>query len=231
MMDSQRRERNGDLKQSGKTFGNPDLNMGEASTSVALTSSMTAVVLFFIGLLLTGSPAVQIRLRLPLFFLFVSALGFLYSTLVYANATGEIARLSRRSFERQMSIGNILSEYLGVYGLVFAIPLVVLGYSPDRVLPQMVLIVSVTGFLLYHCLGYSILERYVGRVSFYSFIFVALGLHVGSFLSLYWDHTGAYYVQALGLLSLIMIVTVVSLRRREEEEDGACQSPGHGEDA
>jgi hypothetical protein len=115
-------------------FEHPDLYMGETGASVSLTSFMTAVVVFFIGLLITGSPDLQVRLRIPLLFLFLSGLGFLYSTLIYANASGEVARLRQNEFRKQMSSGNITSEFLGVYCLVFAIPIIVGNVAiPDTI--------------------------------------------------------------------------------------------------
>lgn len=180
--------------------------MNEASISVMLTSFMTAVVIFFIGLLLTGDAKLQIRLRVPLVLLFFSAFGFLYSTLIYANASGEIARLKKNMFDRQMTIGNILSEFFGVYCLVFAVPIVVLGYSPDKILSFFVLIISLLSFLIYHLMGYSILERYMKRASFYITLLFMLITYIICFTFFYLDIETAFYA-----ISLILIFQVIGL--------------------
>lgn len=189
-----------------KDSKNPLLYMNEASISVMLTSFMTAVVIFFIGLLLTGDAKLQIRLRVPLVLLFFSAFGFLYSTLIYANASGEIARLKKNMFDRQMTIGNILSEFFGVYCLVFAVPIVVLGYSPDKILSFFVLIISLLSFLIYHLMGYSILERYMKRASFYITLLFMLITYIICFTFFYLDIETAFYA-----ISLILIFQVIGL--------------------
>jgi len=192
-----------------------ELYMGETDISVSFTSFMAAVVFFFIGLLLTGDPELQIRLRVPLIFLFLSALGFLYSTIIYSNASGELSRLRKHSFDLQIAAGNIISEYFGVYCLIFAIPLTILGYSPDRTLAVIVLILNSTGFFMYHHLGYSILERYVGRSSLNYIVLFLIGLHVMSFYEFFVGDILAYYFLSSVLLLTIGIITVLSIKKGE----------------
>jgi hypothetical protein len=192
-----------------------NLYMGEAGISVSLTSFMTMIDFFFIGLLLTGSPELQIRVRVPLVFLFISAFGFLYSTLIYANASGEISRLRRREFDRQMRIANIMSEYWGVYCLVFASPLVILGYSPDRILPLIVLVISIFGFYLYHHMGFSILERYTKKSLTLLINVLLLSIYTLSFLLFYFDKIPGYYVASGVLLFAIQGLFIYSMKKKE----------------
>jgi len=198
-----------------KDSKNPLLFMNEASISVMLTSFMTAVVIFFIGLLLTGEPELQMRLRVPLVLLFFSAFGFLYSTLVYANASGEIARLKKNKFDRQMTIGNILSEFFGVYCLVFAVPIVVLGYSPDKILSFFVLGISLLSFLIYHLMGYSILQRYINRPLFYLTLFVFLSVYLLSFFFFYTDMQSLFYILSSILIAFIIGLVLFLLQKKE----------------
>jgi len=199
----------------GRGFGE-DLYMEETSISVDFTSFMAAVVFFFIGLLLTGSPGVQVRLRIPLVFLFISAMGFLYSTIIYANASGELARLRKHEFDDQITMGNIISEYLGVYCLVFAIPLAILGYSPDRVLALVIVLLDSAGFWFYHYMGYSILERYVGRPHMHYIVGLFVGLYLMSFFGFYFGRIWAYYGLSSVLLALVFAVTFFSVRKGRE---------------
>ena len=195
---------------------NPVLYMSEASISVMLTSFMTAVVIFFIGLLLTGEPELQMRLRVPLVLLFFSAFGFLYSTLVYANASGEIARLKKNKFDRQMTIGNILSEFFGVYCLVFAVPIVVLGYSPDKILSFFVLGISLFSFLIYHLMGYSILERYLKRSAFYLTLSLILLTYLFAFIFFYVELQTLFYTLSALLIFQIITLILILLQKKEK---------------
>lgn len=198
-------------------FERADLYMGETGTSVSLTSFMTAVDVFFIGILLTGAPQLQIRLRIPLLFLFISFLGFLYSTLIYANASGEVARLRHRQFQKQMAVGNIVSEFLGVYCLVFAIPITVLAYSTDRFLSILLLFINVIGFLLYHVWGYSILERYIRGKTMLVMISLLTGLHFMSFYAFYIERMRLYYLLSYLLLAGIIGLFTFAMHKREEK--------------
>ena len=199
----------------GSELNKAELNMGEVQAGISLTSFMTVVGFFFIGLLLTGSESLQFRLRVPLAFLFVSAFGFLYSTLVYANASGEIARLNRNSFSKQMCVGNVLSEYLGVYCLAISAPLAVLGYSPDTFLAVLVFLVSSFSWLLYHHLGFSILERYLKGIWFRLAVTLFLLVNVVAFVAFYLQWMSLFYCSATLLAFLIMLLTVYSLKRGE----------------
>lgn len=193
-----------------------DLHMGETEVSVSLTSFMTATVFFFIGLLLTGERELQIRLRIAIIYLFLSAFGFLYSTLIYANASGEIARLHKRLFERQMSLGNIVSEYFGVYFLIFAIPIVILGYSPDRVLGVVVFAVCFLGFSAYHFLGFSILERYFARkASFIIVVFLLTLFNASIFYNFFVECYTLYYISSAVVAVAVLGIAVYSQKSRE----------------
>lgn len=193
-----------------------ELAIGESSTGVAFSSFMTAVVVFFAGLLLTGPADVQERLRVPLVLLFVSAFGFLYGTLIYANASGDIARRDPSGFERAMSHGNVVTEFFGVYGLVLAIPLAVLGYSPDRPVAVAVLVVAAAGFALYHALGYSILQRYCGRRGTASVVGVLLVVNLVQFVALLERAQVVLYLASAVGMTLIAILATVGLRRGHE---------------
>lgn len=124
-----------------------DAALSEIAVSVALTSFLSGACLFFMGLLLSSeSDPPQSRAALGM--LFVAALGFLFSTLIYANASGEVVRLRTTSFSHQMAVANALSEYLGVYPLVFASPLAVLAFTDDATLAVFFLCAAAGGVIL-----------------------------------------------------------------------------------
>jgi hypothetical protein len=183
--------------------------ISEVGIGVSFSSFMTAVVFFFIGLLLTGKLELQFRLRVPLILLFLSAFGFLYATLIYANASGEQARRGEKVFDKQVSAGNILSEYLGLYCLVFSLPITVLGYSPDKILAVILLIIDCAGFYIYHKLGYSIFERYLGKNDMrylMPLVCIILAFQIGAFIFFYIEAFIPYYI-----MSGLLMLTIFSL--------------------
>jgi len=195
---------------------NRSMGMREASTSVSFSAFMTAVVFFFIGLLLTGEPELQLRLRIALLYFFGSAFGFMYSALVYANATGAIARLKTKAFERNMVTGNALSEYFGVYGLALAVPVAVLGYSPDQILSLGVFSLSSLFMVVYHAMGYSILERYIGRKGACWALVPLIGLSGGGFFAMLRGNLVLHYGFYASLAAMIFALTCVALCGREK---------------
>jgi len=132
----------------------------EIQVGVSFTSFMTVVTMFFTGLLITQFEQFTATVRVPILFLIISTFGFLYSTLIYANASGAINRITTKRFDRQMEIGNILSEYLGVYFLILSIPLVINLVATDWFLKLSTLLVSLGGLAIYHISGFSIMDRH-----------------------------------------------------------------------
>ena len=191
------------------------INITEAFIGVALTSFMALVVFFFATLLMLEHPKDELSLRTPLIFLFYGAFGFIYATLIYANASGEIARRQKASFDRQMTIGNSLSEFVGVYGLIFAIPITILQFTGDETLSLVVFVMGLIGFSLYHILGFSILQRYLSRGPF-SLLFLSLAaLYVLVFLSAYWGQRDLHYLIAGVTLLTLGGVAALGVRGRE----------------
>ena len=130
--------------------------MDEVSISVTFTGIMAAATFFSIPVLL-GS--YRDSLFTVMFFLIVSMFGYIYSTAIYANASGHVSRLKRIKGENILSKGNIVSEYFGVYYTAFAFPIAFLAFTGAE-LATATFIVDVLGIILYHLGGFSILERY-----------------------------------------------------------------------
>ncbi len=82
---------------------NLGLYESEISVDISLTSFFTAVSLFFMGILLKESSFREyIKLiELPILFLMISACGFLYSTLIYANATENLLFLNQKFLQEK----------------------------------------------------------------------------------------------------------------------------------
>ena len=132
----------------------------EVQTYVSFTSFMTAVVVFFTGLILTQFKSFDILIKVPVTFLIVSIFGFLYSTLIYTNAACDVREGKLEKANKHILFGDILSEYLGIYLLVFSIPLVINVLTTDTFLRMVTLLSSIGGFAVYQFSHFSVLERH-----------------------------------------------------------------------
>lgn len=159
------------------------LYQGEVQASVSFTTFMTAMTMFFIGLLLTQFGTFNPTVRIPVLFLVISTFGFLYSTLIYANASGEIARFEGRRAKSHMFIGNVLSEYLGVYMLVLALPLVINAVTADAFLQFSVLITAGLGLALYSRSPFSIISRHLRPMPKIAFVAAVCAFEIALFLA------------------------------------------------
>jgi hypothetical protein len=129
---------------------------------------MTTASVVFLGLVLSDAVDQQ-RERivfsgaipsLDVLFLFLASFGFLFATLVYANSSGWLARIGTHGFERKMEIGNAVSEYMGVYPLIFAVPLTVARYLQAEFVAWAVAAIALTALVAYHYAPEtSLLER------------------------------------------------------------------------
>ena len=87
----------------------------QLGTDVSFASFLTAVVIFFTGLLLSQYNSFDPLIKVPISFLIVSTFGFLYASLILANAASEVSKENKEKYKRHMLTGYILSEYIGVY--------------------------------------------------------------------------------------------------------------------
>jgi len=179
------------------------LYQDEVQTSVNVTAFMTGVTIFFTGLLITKFDSYDLSIKIPILFLLISTFGFLYSTLIYANASGEITRYNKGSrFNKNMNIGDSIGEYIGVYFLVLSIPLVINSITTDAFLRLATLIVSLMGLIVYHLSGFSIMERHYPKAHKIILLFIVI-LEV----SLYLTQRTEYFVY----ISVIMILYLMTI--------------------
>ena len=164
----------------------------EIQVSVSITAFMTAVTIFFVGLLIANFDKYNISIKIPILFLIISTFGFLYSTLIYGNASGQVSRLKPEKFNRYMILGNSLSEYIGVYLLILSMPLVINVVTGDLFLKIATLVAALAGLIMYHISGFSIMERNYKK-SHYLLLGIIMFLEIllfmlqsaGSFLAMY----------------------------------------------
>ena len=108
--------------QTNREISGTQWDLEEANTGITFTSTVGMVVFFFIGLLITGGGEVHQQLRIPLYFLFLSAYGFLFATILYANSTSrstreEVEKGDRNRLVSHNVLGDLLSEYRGYFCL------------------------------------------------------------------------------------------------------------------
>ncbi len=178
--------------------------MQEASTGISLVSVLAAGVFFVLSLLLTRFDQAIFS---SIIFLFVSVFGNIYSALIYANATGQLSRLGGvEKAERTLEVGNVISEFFGVYPIVFAFPVAFLFFT-NIYTSVIILIIDLAGFVFYHTPGevpgsYSILERYSAE-SVYIVMTVFSSLIVFNFI------VNAYYSQNLLLVIFSTLLLIL----------------------
>jgi len=130
----------------------------ELNASIALASFMTAASAVFLGVILQKGQ--HNIIPMDVLFLFIATFGFLFATLIYANASGLLARYGTFGYESQVEIANRVSEYLGVFPLLIAIPLSVSRFLKTGPIPWAVAALALTATIAYHYLhGASLLER------------------------------------------------------------------------
>ncbi|KKW19196.1 MAG: hypothetical protein UY63_C0018G0017 [Parcubacteria group bacterium GW2011_GWA2_51_10] len=138
---------------------------------------MAAVVLFFTGLILTKFENFDISIKVPISFLLISIFGFLYAALLYSSAAQEVSEYNEARFHRAVFLGDILSEYLGVYLLVISIPLVINLITDDLFLRLVSLSAALAGLAIYQFSSFSLVERHFRhKHHFISVSIIVLGL-------------------------------------------------------
>ena len=174
----------------------------DISVSVSFTAFFTAVTIFFTGLLLTKFEVYDISVKIPILFLIISTFGFLYATLVFANTSGSLAHGKLERIDKQNRVGLRLSEYIGVYFLVLAIPLVINVITTDSFLRLSTLIVALVGLVIYHASGFSIMERQFKKLH-YLFLVLIVIFEIALYLAQVYNF--AYFVHIAVILILFLL--------------------------
>ena len=178
----------------------------EVSISVSLTGLFTAVTLFFVGLLITKFESYDISIKIPILFLIISTFAFLYSTLIFATGSGELARFNPKNIDKNMAIGNTISEYLGVYPFILSVPLVINAITTDAFLRYSTLIVVLIGLIIYHKSGFSIMGRHF-KNKHTLFLTLIILLEVALFFSQIIYNTLYYTVISIVLVIFLLLLS------------------------
>ncbi|MBI3334776.1 hypothetical protein HYZ97_04790 [Candidatus Pacearchaeota archaeon] len=183
---------------------------GEVQVGVSVTSFMTGVTIFFAGLLITKFDSYDDSIKIPILFLILSAFGFLYSTLILANSSADISRLKTERFHRNMNLGDSIGEYVGVYFLVLAIPLVINVITDDSFLRISTLLASLGGLSVYHLSGFSIMQDHYKRMHYLLFSLVLI-LEISLFIA---QRAGGYLVSLASILIFYLLALTFFSRNK-----------------
>jgi hypothetical protein len=132
------------------------LQSGEAAAGIAFSGSILAAITFLLGFAFASTRFPDdVRLLL---------IGATFSTvlslIVYASASGELARIRSNSFGKIMKWGNVLSEYGGVFPFLISLPITYAQIS-DEPWTAMVLAVLISGAIAwYERSEFSIAHRF-----------------------------------------------------------------------
>lgn len=182
----------------------------QIQTNVSFTSFFSAVVIFFVGLLLSKFETYDLSIKVPITFLIISVFGFLYATLVFANASEEISQKRVEKFKKHMLLGDALSEYLGIYMLVLSMPLAINVITTDTFLRAATISSALIGLAIYQFSHFSVLERHFKQTHY--LISTAI---IASGIILYLAQIYSYYFIQLATLFIVFIALITYLASKK----------------
>ncbi|MER5431956.1 GNAT family N-acetyltransferase [Streptomyces sp. NPDC002588] len=132
------------------------LQSGEAAAGIAFSGAILAAITFLLGFAFTSSRFPDdVRLLL-----IGSTFTTVLSLIVYASASGELARIRSNSFGRIMKYGNVLSEYGGVLPFVISLPVTYAQASGDPRTTMVLAALLSVGIAWYERSEFSIARRF-----------------------------------------------------------------------
>ncbi len=187
------------------------LNATKLQTYVGFTSFMTAVGIFFAGLLLSSFHNYDDTVKVPIAYLIISIFGFLYSSLIYASGSQEAALKREYPMRRDIALGDVISEYLGVYFLVISVPMVVGAVTNDLFLRSWTIFTTVAGLGVYQFSQASLVERHFEGGTFAKLI----SLFILSFtLALFVSQIYSFYLVQISTVFIVLMLLVAYFAAR-----------------
>jgi len=190
---------------------NKGFHIDQISTDVTLLSFMTAVCMFFNGLLLTKFDSFDLFIKIPISFLIISTLGFLFSSIMLANASSLVLKEKFEKAEWQILWGLVISEYIGIYIFVISIPLIINVISTDLYLRVVTLCASLAGLSFYQFGGFSLLQNHFPKThKIYSVLSIIFGL-----ILFFAQIKQIYFVEtSIAFIIFILVTTVFAPSKR-----------------
>ena len=135
----------------------------EVSVGVTYASLMSAVSLFFTGVLISQYDAFDASIKVPLVFLIISTFSFIFAATIFSNAATELTLNKLYSVKRYMVYAKNIDELLGLYLFILATPMVLGAVTQDGFLRVVTIVVALTAFGLYSQSRFSILDDELTR--------------------------------------------------------------------
>lgn len=175
--------------------------IAELEVGVTYASLMSAVSLFFTGILISQYHSFDTTIKVPIIYLIISTFSFIFAATIYSNAGSELTLNRIKSVEKHMIYSKNIVELLGLYLFVLATPLVIGAVTKDSFLRTTTIIVAIVGFVLYSQSKFSVLEKELTRTEKR---LLSLSITILALL--------LYFTQSAGIYStLFMYVTVAVL--------------------
>lgn len=192
----------------------------EVSVGVTFASLMGAISLFFTGVLLAQYKTFDNTIRVPLLYLIISTFSYIFAASIYSNAGAEISVDNISKVKKYLIYANNIFEFLGLYLLILATPLVVGAVTHDSFLRIATICVALAGLTLYSSSDFSILHREVSNPFYKHLLTIALVV-LGIFLyfSQHFEQASkflAYNYVATALLLVIVAITVAFCRNSSQ---------------
>ena len=138
------------------------LQASESSSGLAFATAVLAALTFLLAFAF-ASPRYPAGAQVLLMLATLISTG---SLIIYANASGELARLRSNTFVSYMKWGNLLSEYGGVIPFLLALPITFRAVAESYVAAVVVAVLFSIALLAYEFSSFSMLARYPRRALF-----------------------------------------------------------------
>lgn len=180
----------------------------EISVGVTFASFMSAVTLFFAGVVISQYKSFDPSIRVPLLFLIVSTFSFIFSASIYSNAGLEVTARKPKLVRKYLVYANSLLEFCGLYLFIIATPLVIGAITADEFLRLATIVIASVGLFVYSQSNFSILHRELRHPGMkLLFGIIIAGLSMGLYFSQFFASPGDAQL-LYNSLAIILILTI-----------------------
>lgn len=193
----------------------PEELLSEAGISVSFSSVIFAVSAAILALISPRNDVAEFSI--PLMLVTLSMLSSFYSVLFYANASGSLSRIHDHiSVTKPLRYGNSVSEYLGIYPLVCAFPILVHFVTENLSITFAVAIINYIGFIFYQFSEFDLLSRvFPQKIHHTISTLVIISLMVSVLLTTIFNVNVASYISTMIFLSVLILLTIFGIKNHE----------------
>lgn len=184
----------------------------ELILGVTYASLMSAVSLFFVGILISQYRTFDASIKVPVIFLIISTFSFIFSATVYSNAGNEITLNKFETVERHLVYAKNIVEVLGLYLFVLATPLVIGAVTGDGFLRTSIIVVALASFVLYSQSRFSTLEKEASRIEkrliSATIFFIALVIYATQSGH---SHNASFVYSAVSVVLILFLIALTAI--------------------